>query len=226
MIGNGNWYVVNANVTNPNRIRVGGTANIILCDGAKLEAKAGISVSDGNTLNIYGQSADSGELIANGLVGFAGIGSGKSVKAGTVNIYGGTVTATGAQYGTGIGGGYMGDGGDVTVYGGTVNATGGRLGAGIGGGENGSAGTQENGGGVFVVIYLLFLIIMGIPVLTMELAVGRAGKGRWNQGVHISMEEPSLEKLRENQGGLSRVQEAWNQEDGRQDRRGVPEGNR
>ena len=36
----------------------------------------------------------------------------------------------------------------------------------------------QNGGGVFVLFYLLFLIIMGVPVLTMELAVGRAsGKG-------------------------------------------------
>ena len=34
----------------------------------------------------------------------------------------------------------------------------------------------ENGGGVFVLFYLLFLLIMGVPVLTMELAVGRAGR--------------------------------------------------
>lgn len=36
--------------------------------------------------------------------------------------------------------------------------------------------TGQNGGGVFVLFYLLFLVIMGIPVLTMELAVGRASK--------------------------------------------------
>ncbi len=35
----------------------------------------------------------------------------------------------------------------------------------------------QNGGGVFVLFYLLFLLIMGVPVLTMELAVGRAGQG-------------------------------------------------
>ncbi len=34
----------------------------------------------------------------------------------------------------------------------------------------------ENGGSVFVLFYLLFLLCMGVPVLTMELAVGRAGK--------------------------------------------------
>ncbi|MGI6029367.1 MAG: sodium-dependent transporter [Candidatus Heteroscillospira sp.] len=36
--------------------------------------------------------------------------------------------------------------------------------------------TGANGGGVFVLFYLLFLVIMGIPVLTMELAVGRASR--------------------------------------------------
>ena len=34
----------------------------------------------------------------------------------------------------------------------------------------------QNGGGVFVLFYLLFLVIMGVPVLTMELAVGRASR--------------------------------------------------
>ena len=36
--------------------------------------------------------------------------------------------------------------------------------------------TGQNGGGFFVLIYLLCLLVMGVPVLTMELAVGRAGK--------------------------------------------------
>lgn len=34
----------------------------------------------------------------------------------------------------------------------------------------------QNGGGLFVLLYLLFLVIMGLPVLTMELAVGRASR--------------------------------------------------
>ena len=34
----------------------------------------------------------------------------------------------------------------------------------------------ENGGGVLVLFYLLFLAVMGMPVLTMELAVGRASR--------------------------------------------------
>ena len=34
----------------------------------------------------------------------------------------------------------------------------------------------ENGGGIFVMIYLLFLAILGIPVLTMEFSIGRAAQ--------------------------------------------------
>ena len=34
----------------------------------------------------------------------------------------------------------------------------------------------ENGGGVFVLFYLIFLLCMGVPVLTMELAVGRGSR--------------------------------------------------
>jgi NSS family neurotransmitter:Na+ symporter len=32
------------------------------------------------------------------------------------------------------------------------------------------------GGGMFVLLYLLFLVLLGFPILTMELAIGRAGK--------------------------------------------------
>ena len=34
----------------------------------------------------------------------------------------------------------------------------------------------QNGGGLFVLFYLLFLLCLGVPVLTMELAVGRASR--------------------------------------------------
>lgn len=34
----------------------------------------------------------------------------------------------------------------------------------------------QNGGGIFVLLYLVFLVCMGMPVLTMELAVGRASR--------------------------------------------------
>lgn len=36
--------------------------------------------------------------------------------------------------------------------------------------------TGQNGGGIFVLFYLFFLIAMGVPVLTMEFAVGRASR--------------------------------------------------
>lgn len=34
----------------------------------------------------------------------------------------------------------------------------------------------ENGGGMFVLIYLFFLVVLGIPVMTMEFAMGRASQ--------------------------------------------------
>ena len=38
----------------------------------------------------------------------------------------------------------------------------------------------QNGGGVFVLFYLLFLVMVGAPALTMEFAVdGPAGKACW-----------------------------------------------
>ena len=36
--------------------------------------------------------------------------------------------------------------------------------------------TGQNGGGIFVLFYLFFLVAVGVPVLTMEFAVGRASK--------------------------------------------------
>ncbi len=36
--------------------------------------------------------------------------------------------------------------------------------------------TGQNGGGLFVLIYLLFMVILGIPVMTMEFAIGRASQ--------------------------------------------------
>ena len=42
--------------------------------------------------------------------------------------------------------------------------------------------TGQNGGGLFVLFYLLFLVIMGVPVLTMELAVGRGSRKSAVQG--------------------------------------------
>lgn len=46
-----------------------------------------------------------------------------------------------------------------------------------------------NGGGVFVLFYLLFLFIMGVPILTMEFAVGRASR-KSPIGCFKSLEKP------------------------------------
>ena len=34
----------------------------------------------------------------------------------------------------------------------------------------------QGGGGAFVLFYLLFLVILGLPIMTMEFAVGRASR--------------------------------------------------
>ena len=34
----------------------------------------------------------------------------------------------------------------------------------------------QGGGGMFVLLYILFLLILGIPIMTMEFSVGRASK--------------------------------------------------
>ena len=181
----GSCYIVPAGgLAISGRIKVNGTVNLILRDGATLTANAGITTTNA-TINIYAQSAGTGALIATGSNGgnesggSAGIGgvSGEYANGGAggnVNIYGGTVTATGGngyQYycggGAGIGGGGAGDhkkggaGGNVNIYGGTVTATGGNggsdggaNGAGIGDGgkgsygSNGASGTLNLGKGV------------------------------------------------------------------------------
>ena len=34
----------------------------------------------------------------------------------------------------------------------------------------------QNGGGAFVLIYVFFLIALGVPIMTMEFAIGRAAQ--------------------------------------------------
>ena len=34
----------------------------------------------------------------------------------------------------------------------------------------------NSGGGIFVLVYLFFLVVLGVPILTMEFAVGRASR--------------------------------------------------
>lgn len=49
--------------------------------------------------------------------------------------------------------------------------------------------TGKYGGGIFVLFYLFFLVIMGIPVMTMEFAVGRASRKSIIRSFH-EMEKP------------------------------------
>jgi len=49
--------------------------------------------------------------------------------------------------------------------------------------------TGQNGGGIFVLFYLLFLLCMGVPVLTMEFAVGRASRKSAAEG-YRALEKP------------------------------------
>ena len=146
------WYAVKENVTISSRITVTGTVNLVLFDGATLEASQGLNVPLGVTLNIFGQTNGTGVLTAScGDNYVAAIGGNDSQSAGTVIIHGSTVTTTVGEmgYGAGIGGGRNGSGGIVTIYGGTVTATVGKHGhgAGIGGGRNGNGGTVTIYGG-------------------------------------------------------------------------------
>ena len=43
----------------------------------------------------------------------------------------------------------------------------------------------ENGGGFFVLLYLLFLLIMGVPVMSMELSVGRKSRRSGAEGFRV-----------------------------------------
>ena len=45
--------------------------------------------------------------------------------------------------------------------------------------------TGKNGGGVFVLFYLFFLITVGVPVMTMEFAIGRASRQSTVRSYHV-----------------------------------------
>lgn len=137
------WYVVNSSFTVSDRITVtGNDVNIILCDNCTLTAESGIKVNENARLTIYAQSDDGnkGRLVARTKHNdHAAIGGEKNIRAGTIVIHGGDISARASKhYGAGIGGGY-GDGSGVkaiTIYGGKVTAHGHDDAAGIGKGKN------------------------------------------------------------------------------------------
>ncbi len=135
------WYCVQGNVT-IGTLTVNGKASLVLCDGATLTVGSdwdpGIQLTQGNTLTIYGQSGGTGVLIANGGSSCAGIGGGMMMDAqlcGKLNIYGGNITATSAEWGSAIGSTSTDydSTGQIYIYGGSVTATGADYFGGIGG---------------------------------------------------------------------------------------------
>ncbi len=145
--GTTTWYVVNGtDMQLPKGAICNGDVRLILADGAKLTATgdvdpknelAGILVSgNGNSLTIYGQTNQSGQLIATGSYSCAGIGGVPRGVGSNITINGGTITATGGTKAAGIGGGQVTGGNNIiTINGGTITATGGTNAAGIGGGS-------------------------------------------------------------------------------------------
>ncbi|MBB5217819.1 hypothetical protein HNP77_000163 [Treponema rectale] len=150
------WYLVDSDIEISERITVSGSVNLILCDGATLTASKGITVSSGNTFTVYGQSEDSGKLIASGFSDYDEYGenSGAAIGgiwsdmdsnldaagSGSIIVHGGTITATSGSNCAGIGTAGQEDEivtGSFTIFGGSVTASGGDGAAGIGGRNDG-----------------------------------------------------------------------------------------
>ena len=125
---NGNWYVSDQsfyNLSSP--VNCSGEVNLILCDGSRLNIfnQGGIRVPEDATLNIYGQSEDSGTLFCSNRDKdyFAAIGGNNGEDCGNINIFGGSVEAVGGDQASGIGSGKDADmNGTIRVFGGTVSA--------------------------------------------------------------------------------------------------------
>ena len=138
---NNKWYGVNSDVTVNDRIKVNGNVNLILGDGAVLNAAKGITVEAGSSLTIWGQQEETGKLISKSVEeGRTGIGSGSRYAVpGDITINGGNIEAVGSRYAAGIGSASKACS-RITINGGNVKVTGGESGAGIGNGSNADAG--------------------------------------------------------------------------------------
>ena len=138
---NNKWYGVPSDVTVNDRIKVNGNVNLILGDGAVLNAAKGITVEAGSSLTIWGQQEETGKLISKSVEeGRTGIGSGSRYAApGDITINGGNIEAVGSRYAAGIGSASKACS-RITINGGNVKVTGGESGAGIGNGSNADAG--------------------------------------------------------------------------------------
>ncbi|MHB1454650.1 MAG: Ig-like domain-containing protein [Saccharofermentanales bacterium] len=160
------WYIVQGNVSTTN-LRVSGSVYLILADGCVLTAgansnKAGIEMEHENFLTIYGQSLNTGKIIASGNGRGSGLGGSGGVDGsilaagetgghcGNLTINGGTVIADrlgGGDGGKGISdrnlyapGGRGGNGGIIVLNRGTLSVSGNM------GGGNGGYSTYLRGG--------------------------------------------------------------------------------
>lgn len=133
-----------------------GTGNNLVLNGqSELTSglnQSGIRVIEGTALSISG----SGEVVAQGSRGGAGIGGSDHQNGGTINILSGKVTAIGGTYAAGIGGGEDGHGtgasDKITISGGEVHASGDDESAAIGSGYDADGGNIEITGGTVVAI--------------------------------------------------------------------------
>ena len=126
---NPTWYVAAGDMTFDHRITNSYKTNLILLNGATLNATKGIYVSDGSTFTVYAQSDDAatmGHLIAQGAKGEVAIGGNSDTYCGTIVINGGKIDATGSTAGTtspAIGVTYWYASSNITINGGIVTAT-------------------------------------------------------------------------------------------------------
>ena len=140
---------------------IGGNKNYeagrLVIHGGEIEAKckdgskyaAGIGGGYGDGSGMKEITIYGGKVTAKGAECGAGIGGGKNNNhPGTITIYGGTVMAEAGKNGAGIGGGEYRDGWPITINGGTVSAESFEMGAGIGGGYLGSGTSVVINGGL------------------------------------------------------------------------------
>ena len=145
---NDGWYVVSGSVssTRDTTITVSGTVNLILTSGKTLTLNGpNISLYDSSAvLNIYGQADNTGKLSIT--PGYNSGDAGIHLNGGTLNIHGGTVTATGyTNSATKSAPGIDLGTGTLTVYGGSVTANAGTSdGAGYGAGIRVTSGGTVN----------------------------------------------------------------------------------
>lgn len=144
--GTETWYVIEGAVTRKYGIKIYGTVNLVLCNGATFSGNNALILYDNNaTLNIYAQTDDAatmGQMTTTGSETYRpAIGPYDNRTGTTVNIHGGKISATGGDATAGIGCAAYSGGGTINIYGGIITAQGGKYAAGIGGGQGSASGT-------------------------------------------------------------------------------------